>query len=1161
MPIYSQNDNADLSLCQPDSMNKSERYINAVKSDRFNSSMFKVGRNCIKGIIFFSLVLARSLTPVAAQPTLVNDGLCATPGKDGVENVSNVVNTYFVGGAPGEVASPGQNTLNLPSSNANGATIPITPGDMLMIIQMQDATIDPDNDATYGSGDAINDGSGATGIGNSGLYEFVRATNTVPVSGGVLEFEGGGAGGGLKNNYVNAAPTPTQGRRTFQVVRVPQFATLTLQSDLQVPDWDGTSGGVLAIDVAGAVDLNGFTINGTAKGFRGGYTPSGPSGINIADYAVAADPQINLAGGKGEGIAGTPRYTWDGNNANDLGGDRLPGGDAGRGAPGNAGGGGNDHNAGGGGGGNGGKGGTGGIGWEGIGFRSPANNTDNTPGGRGGAIPNTPTISRLIMGGGGGGGDANNEKNGVRGGQGGGIVMIRAGEFVGTGTVKVNGSDGERGEDDGAPDGAGGGGAGGTVALIAENGGLSGITVEATGGDGGDTINDGNNEHGPGGAGAGGVIISNSPNGQVSSVDVRGGDGGRANNGNGILHGTESGDGGTATVAILADIPPILSGSQCFPTLNVTKTEANPGEAGERSAPNTANYSITVSNTSNGSAAGVRVKDALPAGFAYNSGATATLNGGAVGSATPDNIGTAAVPEFGDYLIPGGGSVTIEFEVDIPANTPLGVYQNPAYVTYLDPSRTTTGRSITPKAGASEGDNTIYEGGANAGQTVPGTNYIASSSAEENVHITSNDPVSPLAGKIAINEILFRQTSGGADGNDEFIELYNAWDSPVNIGGWKLIDGNLLVDDTDDRGSITGSKSPFIFPDGTVLNPGEYVVVWIGRETSSKQAPIPEDRQFYLNKGPKLNNRADDIWLYDSQTRIVDYVAYGSNNSNNNAVNTPPDPSFNLWDASYQDDLRLRISAGQSISLSPNGRDGNNSACWEATTSEAAESRCETYLLTRDTDNVGSRITSVGVNNNGARLLLVKRITNLIPNRQSVNFNTFTEDRILRNEDNHPKWPTDKNTYLRGQIEGVEVQPGDEIEYTIYFLSNGGTSAEGVKLCDVIPDHTTFIKNTYGVESGIGLGLNNNSLPTTANIKLSNLLNDDRGDFYAPGTTPPSFCQKNDPQAPDNLIPVDRSNNNAGAVVIELDSPLPYATEPGIPTDSYGFVRFRVKVK
>ena len=1137
-------------------MNKSQpKYKTIIQSDRhnqphktrlisFDQSMRQLSKNYFKrllGLGFFLYQVPFML--LDTKPAFADHLVCGSPGIDGVTNLSTVINTFFAGGASGSVATSGQTSISLGAFNIDGAAIPITVGDMLMVIQMQDATINPSNDATYGSGNAANDGSGATTIGNSGIYEFVRATNDVPLGGGVLEFEGGGIAGGLVNDYVNASPTATQGRKTYQIVRVPQFATLTLGSNIEVPDWDGTSGGVLALDVTGSINFNGFTIDGSSKGFRGGYTPSGPSGINVPDYVVAADPAVNRAGGKGEGIAGTPRFTWDGLTANDLGSDQLPGGDAGRGAPGNAGGGGNDHNSGGGGGGNSSQGGTGGIGWEGAGFEAPANNTDNTPGGRGGAIPTSPSINRLIMGGGGGGGDANNETNGVRGGQGGGIVMIRAGEFIGSGMIKVNGSDGELGEDDGAPDGAGGGGAGGTVALIAENGNLSAITVEAKGGNGGNTVGDSGGvlPHGPGGGGAGGVVLSSSPGGPVSLVDTTGGTAGKTNSGNGINHGSTIGSTGIGTIANSNDIPPILTGSECFPSLEVTKTEANPGQSGERFAPNTASYSITVTNTDHGSAAEVKIKDTLPTGFTYSAGATALLNGDAVGPTTPSNTGTAEAPEFGDYLIPGGGSVTINLEANIAADTPIGVYQNPASITYLDPSRTTPGRLISPSIGANPGDNVTYESGTNAGQTVPGNNYIASSSPEENVHIASATiPVSPLEGKVIINEILYRQRAGGRNGNDEFIELYNASNSSTDLSQWKLIDGNILVNSTDNAGSITGSSTPFTFPNGTVLAPEEYIVVWVGAQTADKQAPTAA-YQFYLNQRPKLNNRGDDMWLYDDQNRIVDYMAYGSNNNNNQAINTPPDAALNLWDASYQDDLR-GVDSGRSISLTPNGQDSNDSACWEPTTSEDASSRCGTYLFTRDIDSETNRVTSVGQNNNAARLVLVKRITNIVPNREGINFNTFIEDGIPNNEDNDSKWPSDRNTYLPGQIGSLKVQPGDEVEYTVYFLSNGGVAAQDFKLCDVIPDNTTFMKNTYGVEVGIGLGLSNNSLPTTPNLELSNLLNDDQGNFYAPDTPPPTFCKKSDPLDPNNLISVNSNNNNAGAVVVELNDPLPFAT-------------------
>lgn len=1100
---------------------------------------------CLRAIVGLGILLTQMPSMITPEPVLAADGVCGTPGVDGVTNANTVINTYFIGGTPGQIASPGEKSLSLPSSNPQGAAVPIAPGDMLMIIQMQDAIINPDNDATYGSGDAANDGSGAISIGSSGLYEFVRATNSVPLSGGVIEFEGGGLGGGLQNTYINDDPSITQGNRTFQVVRVPQFATLTLGADLAVPDWNGTTGGVLAIDVAGTINFNGFTIDGTAKGFRGGYTPVGPSGINIPDYVVPAEPLVNFAGGKGEGIAGTPRFTWDGTQANDLFADQLPGGDAGRGAPGNAGGGGNDHNSGGGGGGNGGQGGLGGIGWEGAGFAPPANNSDNTPGGRGGAIPIAPTITHLIMGGGGGGGDANNETNGVRGGQGGGIVMIRAGQFVGSGTIRVNGSDGEKGESVNAPDGAGGGGAGGTVALIAESGNLNAISVEAQGGDGGDTINDNINEHGPGGGGAGGVVISYSPGGQVGSAIVTGGIGGRANNGAGITHGTESGDGGQASITFPDDVPPILPGSQCLPSLEVIKTEANPGNPGERFAPNTATYTISVSNTGNGGAAGVRIKDALPTGFTYSSGASAVLNGGATGSENPTNTSTAAAPEFGDYIIPSGGNVSITFDVNIAAETPTGVYQNPAYITYLDPTRITPERRISPATGSDSVDNTTYEGGANPGQSVPGTNYISASSTGEDVHIAN---VSPNTGQIIINEVLFRQRGSGADGNDEFIELYNASNIAVDLENWQLLDGNLQVNDTDAIGGINGNNGPFVFPTGTIVDPGEYVVVWIGQDTPDKQADDAA-YDFYLNQTPKLNNSGDDVWLYDPQTRIVDYMAYGADNG----INTPPDSSLNLWDNTYQSVIDNTSQSGQSISLTPNGQDNNVSGCWEPTTSGDAATpleRCIGFLSTRNTDDVSDRITSVGLNNNGKpSFILAKRITNLNPNPNSIDFTAVIDDGISENND--PNWA---NNFLQGQISVSDIQPGDEVEYTIYFLSNGTSEANQIKICDAVPDNMSFIENSFEINKGMRLFFDG----TTQD--LSNFANDDPGEFYSPSTNPPTFCQKIDPIT-DNLVSVDSNNNNSGAVVVELDDSLPFATGVGTPLNSYGYIRFWVKVQ
>ena len=152
---------------------------------------------------------------------------CATPGKDGAGGVLNVpVNRYW----PATLsAGAGATSIALGSSIGAGASI--VAGDLLLVIQMQDAAIDSTNTSSYGNGTAGDPGSGSTAVNSAGLYEFVRATNTVGTGTGTVTLVGG-SGGGLLNAYNNAAASGTQGQRRFQVIRVPQYTTATLGSGL-----------------------------------------------------------------------------------------------------------------------------------------------------------------------------------------------------------------------------------------------------------------------------------------------------------------------------------------------------------------------------------------------------------------------------------------------------------------------------------------------------------------------------------------------------------------------------------------------------------------------------------------------------------------------------------------------------------------------------------------------------------------------------------------------------------------------------------------------------------------------------------------------------------------------------------------------------------------
>ncbi|MBM3500844.1 MAG: hypothetical protein FJX74_19470, partial [Armatimonadetes bacterium] len=155
-------------------------------------------------------------------------------------------------------------------------------------------------------------------------------------------------------------------------------------------------------------------------------------------------------------------------------------------------------------------------------------------------------------------------------------------------------------------------------------------------------------------------------------------------------------------------------------------------------APNTAVYTITLSNSAGmGAATGGSISDVLPSGFTYASNLNPVYAGGATGPATISNSGTAATPVFGtpggdasnSFTLPGGGSVSITLNVDVGAGVPPGTYQNPARADYTDPTRTATGQTVTPGA--------TY---ASRGGTAGGSNYDPASSTGEDVRIIAPLP-------------------------------------------------------------------------------------------------------------------------------------------------------------------------------------------------------------------------------------------------------------------------------------------------------------------------------------------------------------------------------------------------------------------------------------
>ncbi|MFC4476639.1 gliding motility-associated C-terminal domain-containing protein [Flavobacterium chungangensis] len=623
----------------------------------------------------------------------------------------------------------------------NFGTTPISAGDLILIIQMQDASINYTNTSSYGSGTTNSGpdnlgGTGFTALGNTGVFEYVIATNNVPLTGGNLTFKGTGANNGVLNSFYNADPTTSRGKKTFQVVRVPQYSNLTLTANITTPPFNGVAGGIIAFNVSGTFNFNGFSIDGSARGFRGGYSPKAGSDANDSKTYVG-DSSNSKISGKGEGIAGTPKYMWDGFNqvANTV--EGMPGGSSGRGAPANAGGGGNDHNTGGGGGGNGGFGGLGGAGWQGGGGDLFSNNL--TGAGRPGSKSYTviEKFPRLIMGGGGGAGDANDASSGVKGGVGGAIILINAGNVLGNGTIYANGGKGAPGTYANSPDGAGGGGAGGTVLLNVSNNSTATIQIQAKGGVGGNTENDNNNEHGPGGGGGGGIICHNVSSSVTITTNVTGGAAGKSNAGNGINHGAIAGTDGYVSTFTVADVPANLQvNANCFPVLE-TKAKTLSTTAICNAIDEKVSYEIEIKNTGAGNAAGVMLDFSFPTGIEFDS-ATATYSTGASGPAgTLANSATATAnnPVFGGFNIAQNGIVTITLVGKVAASIAAGTYSANAQALYLDPTRTTANstRRITAFTNAYGTANKTYEG---TGQSnVPGINFNGTGTVVDDISI------------------------------------------------------------------------------------------------------------------------------------------------------------------------------------------------------------------------------------------------------------------------------------------------------------------------------------------------------------------------------------------------------------------------------------------
>lgn len=175
----------------------------------------------------------------------------------------------------------------------------------------------------------------------------------------------------------------------------------------------------------------------------------------------------------------------------------------------------------------------------------------------------------------------------------------------------------------------------------------------------------------------------------------------------------------------------------------------------------------------------------------------------------------------------------------------------------------------------------------------------------------------------------------------------------------------------------------------------------------------------------------------------------------------------------------------------------------------------------------------------GANLRLVKRITNVTRGGapvSGINFTSFTPD-PGDDDDDVGGWSNLPGGVLSGVYRlGTDnpLQTGDEVEYTVYYLSDGTQPVTDASVCDPIPERTTFIADSF--QAGQGILLNQQAI----NTSLTNAPDTDQGTFFSRLTPVTSPCPN--------------TNNSNGSILVNLGD-LPFT-----PPNNVGFIRFRVRI-
>lgn len=117
-----------------------------------------------------------------------------------------------------------------------------------------------------------------------------------------------------------------------------------------------------------------------------------------------------------------------------------------------------------------------------------------------------------------------------------------------------------------------------------------------------------------------------------------------------------------------------------------------------------------------------------------------------------------------------------------------------------------------------------------------------------------------LAGAVRISEVY---AGGGPDAvgssvyNTDYVELFNASGSPVDVGGWMLVSDNYITGGSTPPDPFTCAGCSGTIPSNTIINPCSYLMIKLGASSSNHGGPIPIPADIALATPSLMGTRGD----------------------------------------------------------------------------------------------------------------------------------------------------------------------------------------------------------------------------------------------------------------------------------------------------------------